>query len=138
VILFQLPPYLHKDIPLLEAFLTSLPRGMKSAFEFRHESWFGEELFTTLRAQNAALCIADTERLATPSVATANFGYFRLRDTGYTDKDIARWAGAIAEQNRKATDIYVYFKHEEAGVGTVFAKQLMEILGPQAVRSAVL
>lgn len=138
VLLFQLPPYLRKDIPLLKDFLASLPREMKSAFEFRHESWFGDELFATLRAKNAALCIADTEKLATPVIATADYGYFRLRDQGYAKKDIARWAEVIAEQGRQAKDIYVYFKHEETGVGPKFAKQLMEILGPQAARSASL
>lgn len=138
VILFQLPPYLRKDIPLLKEFLTALPRGMKSAFEFRHESWFGDELFVTLRAKNAALCIADTEKLATPAVATADFGYFRLRDEGYAKKDIACWADVIAKQDQQAKDVYVYFKHEATGVGPQFAKQLMEILGPQAARSATL
>jgi uncharacterized protein YecE (DUF72 family) len=137
VILFQLPPYVRKDIPLLKEFLTTLPRGMKNAFEFRHESWFGDELFATLRAENAALCIADSEKLATPVVATADFGYFRLRDEGYAKKDIARWADVVAKQGEQANDVYVYFKHEETGVGPQFAKQMMEILGPLAARSAI-
>src|SRR5262245_57905645 len=90
LVLFQLPPYLRKDLALLDDFLASLPRGMRSAFEFRHESWFGDEVFAALRAKNAALCIADSEKFTTPVVATADFGYFRLRDEGYAKKDIVR------------------------------------------------
>jgi uncharacterized protein YecE (DUF72 family) len=134
MILFQLPPYLRKDIPLLDDFITSLPRGMQSAFEFRHESWFGDELFATLRAKNAALCIADSEKLTTPAVATADFGYFRLRDEGYVKKDIARWAELITGHGKKAKDVYVYFKHEESGIGPKFAAELMKILGPDAAQ----
>jgi uncharacterized protein YecE (DUF72 family) len=135
VVLFQLPPYFREDIPVLEAFLKSLPRGMKSAFEFRHESWFGDELYDLLRAKNAALCIADTEKLATPPVVTADFGYFRLRDVGYTDADLKRWAKLIKDHSNQTKDGYVYFMHEETGTGPKFAVKLMELLGPKAAAS---
>src|SRR5690349_17703777 len=59
VILFQLPPYLPKDISLLDDFMALLPRALKPAFEFRHESWINDEVFARLRAKNAALCVAD-------------------------------------------------------------------------------
>ncbi|MEO6035827.1 MAG: DUF72 domain-containing protein, partial [Verrucomicrobiota bacterium] len=62
-ILFQLPPFLKKDLPRLEDFLASLPKGMKAAFEFRHESWFAGEIFSALKSRGAALCIADNESL---------------------------------------------------------------------------
>lgn len=123
-ILFQLPPFLRKDVPLLKQFLGSLPGGMKSAFEFRHVSWFDEEVFDALRACNAALCVADSEKLSTPLVQTADFGYFRLRHEGYKPADIKRWAEAIKKQARKQSDISVYFKHEKSGVGPTFARQL--------------
>jgi uncharacterized protein YecE (DUF72 family) len=134
VILFQLPPYLPKDIPLLEDFLAALPREMKSAFEFRHESWITDEVFAGLRSKNSALCIADGEKVQSPIMATTDFSYFRLRDEGYTKMDIERWANTISEHAKCAKDVYVYFKHEESGVGPKFAAELMKLLGAQAVR----
>jgi uncharacterized protein YecE (DUF72 family) len=127
-ILFQLPPDFEKDAAVLKSFLEELPPDLKCAFEFRHASWFDEEIFSALRAQNAALCIADSEKLKTPVEFTADFGYFRLRDEGYTPKDIANWAKVIAPQEKRLKDIYVYFKHEESGIGPKFAKQLNDCL----------
>jgi uncharacterized protein YecE (DUF72 family) len=136
VVLFQLPPYFKKDLPVFNDFLALLPSSMKCAFEFRHESWFGEEVFALLRTKNAAFCIADSEKLKTPVHATTGFTYFRLREDGYTKGDIGRWAEVIGEQGKQVSDVYVYFKHEESGVGPKFGVQLMELLGPQAARSA--
>jgi uncharacterized protein YecE (DUF72 family) len=133
VVLFQLPPYFKKDVAVLKAFLKLLPRGMKSAFEFRHESWFSDEVYEALRAKNAALCIADAEKLATPPVVTADFGYFRLRDVGYTNADLKRWAKLIAEHGNQTADSYVYFMHEETGTGPKFGAALMKLLGSKAV-----
>jgi uncharacterized protein YecE (DUF72 family) len=125
-ILFQLPPFLRCDVPLLRDFLNALPPKLKAAFEFRHESWFNDETFSTLKAHNAALCVADSEKLHTPGLVTADFGYFRLRDEGYSEKDIARWADEIKKVSASLTDIYVYFKHEEAGLGPKFAALLLK------------
>jgi uncharacterized protein YecE (DUF72 family) len=129
IVLFQLPPWFRKDVTVLKKFLGSMPRGLKVTFEFRHESWFDEEVYATLRSKNAALCIADSEKLSTPTVMTANFGYFRLRDVGYRPADIKRWAKIISEHTKKADDIYVYFKHEETGTGPKFAEALRNELG---------
>ena len=136
VILFQLSPYFKKDLPVLNDFLASLPHSMKCAFEFRHESWFADEVFASVRVKHAALCVADSEKLKSPVVMTADHAYFRLRDEGYTKKDIEHWAKVIGAEGKKVTDTYVYFKHEESGIGPKFAAQLMDLLGPQAVRSA--
>ncbi len=125
-VLFQLPPSLKNDNALLKDFLATIPAGLHSAFEFRHESWFNDETFAALKSKNAALCIADTEELTAPMVVTANFGYFRLRNTGYSKADIKRWAKVIGEHQRKAKDIFVYFKHEETGTGPKFARQLLD------------
>jgi uncharacterized protein YecE (DUF72 family) len=84
-------------------------------------------VFAALRAHNAALCIADSEKLSTPVVATADFGYFRLRDEGYDSQALARWADVIRQQPCRET--YVYFKHEEAGKGAAFGRELQERLG---------
>jgi len=128
-VLFQLPPVLKCDVTLLRDFLALVPKGLRSAFEFRHESWLNDETFAVLKSRNAALCIAHTDELSTPIVATADFGYFRLRQLGYTKTDIARWAKVIGEHNAKAKDVFVYFKHEETGTGPRFARQLLDDLG---------
>ena len=127
-ILVQLPPSLRKDGTLLKDFLAVFPSGLKSAFEFRHASWFDDETFAALKTKNTALCIADTEKLTTPIVTTADFGYFRLRNSGYTRADIKRWAKVISEQ-QDLKDTYVYFRHEETGSGPQFAQQLLDDLG---------
>jgi uncharacterized protein YecE (DUF72 family) len=127
-LLFQLPPNLKKDLPLLQAFLDTFPPRVCAAFEFRHESWFDDAVYEALRARNLALCIADSEKLATPLELTADYGYFRLRDEGYTPDDIARWADVIRERLSTARDVFAYFKHEEEGKGPEFARLLMQRL----------
>ena len=97
-VLFQLPATFKKDAAALKTFLADVPGGMKAAFEFRHASWFDEEVYETLRAANAALCLAENEELLTPSIATADFGYLRLRREDYTPSQVRKWAGWIQEQ----------------------------------------
>jgi uncharacterized protein YecE (DUF72 family) len=128
-LLFQLPPSLKKDLPRLDAFLDTLPPKAPVAFEFRHPSWFDDEVFGRLRSRGRALCVADSEKLETPLEVTAGFGYFRLRDEGYQAGDIEEWARRIGAQRSRCEDIYVYFKHEEKGIGAEFARQLMGHLG---------
>jgi uncharacterized protein YecE (DUF72 family) len=129
MLLFQLPPNFKKDVAVLERFLEILPPAAPAAFEFRHASWLGEDVFAALRARNVALCIADSEKLSTPIVSTADRGYLRLRDEGYQPADIARWADRIRDQAGAWTDIFVYFKHEEQGKGPELARALMDLLG---------
>jgi uncharacterized protein YecE (DUF72 family) len=126
-LLFQLPPYLKKDLALLDAFLSTLPQ-VRAAFEFRHPSWHDDAVYARLRAQNLALCVADSEKLSTPPEITASYAYFRLRDEGYTKQDIARWAKTIAEKTQACADVFVYFKHEESGTGPEFARLLIDAL----------
>ena len=128
-LLFQLPPNLKKDLAVFDAFLDDLPPKVCGAFEFRHESWFGDDVFERLARRNLALCVADSEKLATPVRITADYAYFRLRDEGYTADDIARWADTIARETARCRDVFVYFKHEEAGKGPEFAKLLIDDLG---------
>ena len=127
-VLFQLPPALKKDAALLEAFLADIPEGMRCAFEFRHASWFDEETYALLRAKNLALCIADSEKLATPDIATADYGYLRLRREDYSEADVARWAEAIKARTNEWSSAFVYFKHEESGIGPKLAQQMMTFL----------
>ena len=128
VLLFQLAPNFKIDLAVFDAFLADLPPGARAAFEFRHPSWFDEGVYERLRARNLALCIADSEKLSTPVVATADYGYFRLRDEGYEDADIGRWADTIRAHQAQWKDTFVYFKHEEEGKGPEFARRLMERL----------
>jgi uncharacterized protein YecE (DUF72 family) len=127
-LLFQLPPNLKKDAPLLDAFLDAFPPRVCAAFEFRHESWLDEEVYERLHARNLALCVADSERLSTPVVITADYGYFRLRDEGYTADDIARWGDVMRDKASACREVFVYFKHEEEGKGPEFARVLMQHL----------
>jgi uncharacterized protein YecE (DUF72 family) len=128
-ILFQLPPYFRKDLKVLDAFLETLPAEVCATFEFRHASWLDAEVYARLQARNLALCIADSEKTSTPVQMTADYAYFRLRDEGYTPDDIAEWAQTIRAQTAQCRDVYVYFKHEEAGKGPQFARSLLQELG---------
>jgi uncharacterized protein YecE (DUF72 family) len=127
-ILFQLPPYFRKDLAVLDGFLELLPDGLRAAFEFRHASWMDAEVFARLRARNLALCVADSEKFSTPVEITASYAYFRLRDEGYTPEDLKRWAGTIRTSTAACSDVFVYFKHEEAGKGPQFARLLLSAL----------
>ncbi len=126
-LLFQLPPTFKKDAGVLRAFVNLLPDGIRAACEFRHPSWFDEEVFGVLRSRNIALCVADSEKLSTPIELTADYGYFRLRDEGYQQADIERWADTVRSL-LAVNDVFVYFKHEEQGLGPAFARRLMDAL----------
>jgi uncharacterized protein YecE (DUF72 family) len=128
VVLFQLPPAFKKDGPLLAAFLEDFPPGMRAAFEFRHASWFDDEIFTLLKNKNIALCIAESENLAAPIVATADYGYLRLRREDYQASDVVRWAETIRAQKEAWSEAFVYFKHEESGIGPKLAMELATLL----------
>ncbi len=133
-LLFQLPPNFKKDIRKLEAFLETLgalartasplppESALRVAFEFRHPSWFESDVYGALRAHGAAVCIAEGEGLATPFVATADWGYLRLRLGRYGPKSLAAWAERIAAQ--PWADAFVFFKHDE-GKAPRYARQLL-------------
>lgn len=127
VLLFQLPPTFKRDDGVLQAFVETLPEGTRAAFEFRHASWHDDRVFDLLRARNLALCIADSEKMSTPVVATADYAYFRLRDEGYQGADLTRWADTIRNL-AGPQDVFIYFKHEESGKGPAFAAQLRSLL----------
>jgi uncharacterized protein YecE (DUF72 family) len=127
-VLFQLPPNFKKDLGRLGGLLAQLPAGRRWALEFRHGSWFADDVYERLRAANAALCVADTEDATTPIEATADWGYLRLRDQGYTAADLEEWSRTIRRLGSGWHDTFVYFKHEEAGTGPAFARQLQAFL----------
>jgi uncharacterized protein YecE (DUF72 family) len=127
-VLFQLPPTFKKDLDVLSSFLREFP-DMRGAFEFRHESWFDDEIFELLKSRNIALCIADTDTIATPKKTTADYGYLRLRREAYEASDIERWTDFVRDQKPTWNDAFVYFKHEESGIGPKLARQMIELLG---------
>ena len=127
VVLFQLPPQFKKDADRLSVFLQILPRRLKVAFEFRHASWFDDEIYGMLRRHKAALCIAESEDLKTPAISTAKFGYLRLRREDYTRAKLKEWAKFIGRQ-AQWSEAYIYFKHEKRAVGPKFAKQMQALL----------
>ena len=129
VILFQLPPAFKKDAALLKEFLQEIPPGIRAAFEFRHASWFDDEVFGLLKEKNVALCVADSETLSTPMVATADYGYLRLRREDYQAADVERWAESVRGNGAHWLEAFIYFKHEESGIGPKLAMQLREMLG---------
>jgi uncharacterized protein YecE (DUF72 family) len=125
-LLFQLPPYLHKDVPRLVEFLKLLPHERPSAFEFRHQSWFDPEVFDVLRNHRAVLCIAEAENdLDIPFVSTADWGYLRLRRPDYGDSELKSWGERIRQQNWR--EAFVFFKHEDEGKGPQMAKRFLEL-----------
>jgi uncharacterized protein YecE (DUF72 family) len=125
-LLFQLPPYLRKDVPRLRDFLALLPPQRRVSFEFRHQSWFDEEVFGLLRDHQAALCIAEAEGdLAVPFVATSDWGYLRLRRPDYGDAELKTWARRVREQDWR--DAFLFFKHEDEGKAPQMAKRFLEL-----------
>jgi len=126
-VLFQLPPNFKKDLARLSDLLTQFPPDVRAACEFRHASWWSNDVYELLRSTNTALCVADTEEGTTPLVATADFGYVRLRDTGYSEGELRGWLGKLHDIGRGWTDAFVFFKHEEQGVGPKLAAQLAAI-----------
>ena len=125
-VLFQLPPNLKADRELLETFLATIPRGLRAAFEFRHTSWFGDDIFHMLRECNIALCVAETEERTTPDVVTADFCYYRFRKPTYTPDERGDMVNRIQEHLGQNRDVFAYFKHEETPEGALYA---VEVLG---------
>lgn len=125
--LFQLPPNLKKDLPRLVDFLALLPRTWRSAFEFRHESWFEDDVFAALREHGAALCVAEADPeesdVRVPREATAAFGYLRLRKVAYSGAELDDWASWLKAQ--PWTDAFVFFKHEDEATGPRLAAEFI-------------
>jgi uncharacterized protein YecE (DUF72 family) len=125
-LLFQLPPFLKKDLARLGQFLELLPRERRVAFEFRHESWFDSEVLALLREHQAPLCIAEAEDgVQVPFEATANWGYLRLRRPDYGDAELKAWVKRV--QDQKWQDAFVFFKHEDEGKAPEMAKRFLDL-----------
>lgn len=129
-ILFQLPPWMKKDLKKLEAFLKLLPSDIRSAFEFRQAGWFDEETYSVLRAYRATLAASETDEktgdLGPPVLATTDWGYFRLRRTDYAEPDLVAWLSRIRAM--AWSEAFVFFKHEDEGNAAVLAGTLQRLL----------
>jgi uncharacterized protein YecE (DUF72 family) len=125
-ILFQLPPNLQKDLPRLRGFLGLLPKGRRFTIEFRHESWFDDDVVSALREHDVAMCVGEQDDFKCPVLSTASWGYLRLHRLDYNEASLAEWAKCLAEQGW--SEAYVYFKHDESGHGAVGS-------GPTAVEA---
>jgi len=128
-VLFQLPPNFKKDTFVLADFVNCIPTGMRCAFEFRHESWFTDDVWEIFKSRNVALCLAETEEFQTPRTITADYGYLRLRREDYTTSQVEEWSEYVRQQEKAWSDTFIYFKHEEAGIGPKLAKQIVDLLG---------
>jgi uncharacterized protein YecE (DUF72 family) len=127
VVLFQLPPNMKKDLERLESFLEVLPAQLKATFEFRHPTWFDDEVLDLLRHQNRALCVSDTDDLPANQIdKTADFGYLRLRRVNYAESDLTQWVKRIQMQNWVTT--FVFFKHEDEGTGPKLAAEFLRLM----------
>ncbi len=124
-VLFQLPPHLKADLPLLEAFLQDLPQTLRTAFEFRHPSWFTEATYELMRSKNVALCVAESEELETPDVLTADFCYYRLRKGEYSAAERSQIAEKLKKRVAEGRNVFSYLKHEDDPTGALIAEELL-------------
>jgi len=125
-ILFQLPPHLRKDIERLKNLLLLLPDDSAVAFEFRHRSWFDDEVFACLREHNCSLCTAEMDETESSNlIATASWGYVRLRRSEYSRADLLNWKERILSQ--QWDHAYIFFKHEDEGIGPKLAAEFIEL-----------
>jgi uncharacterized protein YecE (DUF72 family) len=124
-ILFQLPPYFKRDDERLANFLDNLDPRLRYAFEFRHDSWFADDIYDLLANSGAALCVSEGEKLDTPKLATGNFVYARLRKDEYADSELADWHAWIKEQLQAGRDVFAYLKHDEDGESPEYALKLL-------------
>jgi uncharacterized protein YecE (DUF72 family) len=124
-VLIQLAPNLPVDLAKLEAFLAVAPTDLRLAFEFRNKSWFTEEVYALLEKRNAALCLAESEKLVVPQRLTADWVYFRLRKDDYSPEERAEIASKAHDLLATGRDVFVFFKHEETPAGALYAEQLI-------------
>jgi len=128
-VLFQLPPNMKADAKVLQEFLSILPKGIPVAFEFRHESWFADDVFACLQQHKRALCVAETEERGTPDVVTGDFAYYRYRKPEYTAEERQAMVRRMHEHLAAGRDVFAYFKHEETPQGAIYAVDVLKTSG---------
>jgi uncharacterized protein YecE (DUF72 family) len=131
-VLFQLPPNFKADAERVDSFLALVPRASRVAFEFRHESWFSDEIYDVLKRRNAALCVAETDDFQTPEVFTADFAYFRLRRSEYSPTARKKIAEDMRRHSTGQSDVYSFFKHEENPDSPNWAREVLQAAAPES------
>lgn len=133
-LLYQLPPNLHRNEQLLESFLSMLPSSLSHVFEFRHQSWLVQEVFSLLRRYNIGFCIFDMPDFITPIEVTADFAYIRFHGSSmmyggcYSDEELTDWAQRIAGLAQDVKAVYAYFNNDAEGFAVSNALTLMRKL----------
>ncbi|HMI84393.1 MAG TPA: DUF72 domain-containing protein [Polyangiaceae bacterium] len=139
VVLYQLPPNFKRDMGRLESFLTTLPKAPRSAFEFRHLSWFDDDTYRLLEKHGVALCINDNDEFECPVKITARHTYIRLRRDGYTPEQRAVWKDRIGALSREGIDVLAFIKHKDNPDAPLIALDFADGLAPvNAARPAPL
>lgn len=131
-ILFQLPPNMKCDEPVLDHFLSLLPADLRYTFEFRNQSWLAQPVYDMLARRGVCLCLAESDKLVVPEVLTAPFVYLRLRKPGYSPEDRTEIAARVRELLAGGRDVYLYFKHEDTPDGALYAEELLRSFRPAA------
>jgi len=129
-VLFQLPPDMKRDVPLLREFIAQIGGRIRPAFEFRNASWFDDSVLQALRDGGAALCIAESHKLSTPVERTASWVYARLRKETYDDAGLKEWARRLQRLAGDGCEVYAYLKHEDAAPD--LAERLLTMIRPGA------
>ena len=125
-IYYQLPPNMKKDLSRLKDFLALLPPEPPTVMEFRHESWFADDVYDALRSSGVAFLVSEADEESTPFVSTADWGYVRLRKSAYGPSELDGWAERVQSQSWKTA--YVFFKHEDEARGPAFATDFLKLL----------
>ena len=133
-VLFQLPPQFKANPERLASFLKLVPERWRIAFEFRDESWYGDEIFALLKKHNASLCLSDHRDAPAPWRVTANFVYVRGHGPGghyrghYSEKTLRDWARHCRRWQRRGRDVYVYFDNDQKSAAPFDAAKLERML----------
>ena len=138
-LLYQLPPNMHRNDEVLESFLSTLPRGMKHVFEFRHQSWLKDKVLEILHKYNVGVCVFDMPSLSCPLAATSDFAYIRFHgSTGlysscYSDEELADWTKKLSGLARNLNTIYIYFNNDAEAFAVKNAMTLRDFLSEGGV-----
>ena len=134
VILFQLPPHWKLNYERLKEFLSRLPRGHRSTFEFRDVSWYQPEVFELLHKHHCSFCIYELDGHQSPEVITTNFLYIRLHGPGakyqglYTSEVLEQWAKKCVDWQQSGKDVFIYFDNDQDGYAAINARELQDII----------
>jgi uncharacterized protein YecE (DUF72 family) len=125
-VLFRFPEDMEKDLERLKTFLKDLPLDTRAAFDFRHSTWFDEDVLALLRSQNRVFCVCDRDEMPANHIhKTADWGYVRLRRVNYSESELIEWLKRVNAQDWQ--DTFVFFKHEDSATGPKLAAQLDRI-----------